>query len=95
MELNELFSFYEEERESRGKSKRFMIKIYWNRITQNLNRDRDMVIHIFNSIWELHFKWKASLKRINNLVGEFTALVDENFLWSCISDYLEFRKTEL
>ena len=45
--INELFSFYEDERKSQRKSKKFMRKIYENRLSNILKKEENVTEFLF------------------------------------------------
>lgn len=93
--IESLFSFYKNEKKELWKSDTFMAKIYENRTYQILNKEMDVIVFLFNKIWFLFFKWKATPERIETVMSWFEILIWRDELYTWISNYLSFRRTQI
>ena len=89
--INELFSFYEDERKSQRKSKKFMRKIYENRLSNILKKEENVTEFLFCFIWELYLSDKFSEKILDLVTKWFnTALLEQNLI-----NYIDLMRTRL
>lgn len=93
--IDDLISFYKEERKMEKKSNAFMAKIYENRVDENLKWDRDVIMFLFDKMWVLYHREMLTKKEASKLLYGFEQIGWQEIVHKDLSNYLEYRKANL
>ena len=90
-----VIAFYMAEKELLWKSDWHLKKIYKNRVEKNLETDREVVVALFDKMWELFFSKKLTKENVDKLLYGFQFIIWKKELNEAIMNHLEFRKANL
>lgn len=96
--IKELIKFYKIEQASLKKSDSFLRKIYKNRVEDNLNWEREIIIFLVDKIGEFYFSNHDQIsirEYVDKLIFGFNILVGKKELKESILNNLEYRKANL
>jgi len=93
--MKKLIAYFMAEKELLWKSDWYLKKIYKNRVEKNLETEREVIVFLFDKLWEAFFAKKLNKEYSEKLLYWFQQLLWKKELNEAISNHLEFRKSNL